>query len=644
MSDASLNVLLVEDSDDDAQLLLRELKRAGIIAKHRRVQTRVELEKALEDPPDIILCDYSLPDLDAPTALAAVRARAPDVPFIVVSGTIGEETAVEVMRAGANDYLLKQNLQRLAPAMIREVREARMRADRRRVERAREKAEASFRLIVESSPDLVVVHRDGRIVYANPTSNQRLGYDASQPLVGKPLDALVVEARRKTITPTLGPTEARGAPEQLWRRSDGKLVPVEIVTSEVDFDGEPAFLVLARDLTERDQIAAGMVEMDRMASIGVLAAGVGHEINNPLAYVLANLEFVVDEIDQIIEALAPEARARLEARIVDLRQELADTTHGAQRVRDIVCDLRTFSRGQDEKLTLVDVRQVLDSSVRMAAVQIRQRAMIEKDYADVPAVLANESRLGQVFLNLVVNAAQAMPEGAPSDNRIELVTRNDDGYVVVEIADSGTGIPPEVMARIFEPFYTTKPSGQGTGLGLSICRRIVESLGGEISVKSEVGTGTRFTVRLPSAATASERAVATPVPRTPASKRARILCVDDEPALGIALKRVLGEEHDVVVLTSAVDARDRVAAGERYDVVLCDLMMPGMNGMELHDELTRIAPAVAARMVFLTGGAFTAQARDFLASIPNRRLEKPVGVADLRSAIERVLGRDTARA
>jgi signal transduction histidine kinase len=241
--------------------------------------------------------------------------------------------------------------------------------------------------------------------------------------------------------------------------------------------------------------------MDRRAAIGILAAGIGHEINNPLAYVLANLEFVATEIDVLVGELPLEARERLEPRILDLNLALADTSQGAQRVRTIISDLRTFSRG-DEAGTLVDVRKVLDASARMAAVQIRQRATIVKRYAeDVAPVLASDSRLGQVFLNLVVNAVQALPEGgAPEQNRIELNVRDEGGFVHIEVVDTGSGIPADILPRVFEPFFTTKPVGQGTGLGLGICRRIVAELGGDIGVTSKVGVGTRFLVRLPHAA------------------------------------------------------------------------------------------------------------------------------------------------
>ena len=638
-----LRVLLVEDSDDDAALVLRELRRGDFDVSVQRVQTAPTLQEALAGEYDVVLCDYTMPTLDAPSALAIVRAHDVDLPFIVVSGTVGEDTAVEVMRAGANDYLLKGNLTRLGPAIMREIRDGRARAERRRADRVRQRAEESFRLIIESSPDLIVVHRDGVILYANPTTRHRLGWgDAT--VTGEPLSAIVLahDARATRTPPRKTERDGRSAAtiEERWRCRDGQAIAVEVVHGEVVFEGEAAKLLMARDLTERNQIAAAMIEMDRMAAIGILAAGVGHEINNPLAYVLANLEFVTSELEVIVGELPRPSYERLEARILDLMQALADTNHGAQRVRAIVGDLRTFSRADDEVMSNVDVRQVLDSSIRMAAVQLRQRATIVKNYDEVPFVIANESRLGQVFLNLVVNAAQALPEGLPSENRIVLSTREDGESVVVEVADTGSGIPADVLPRIFEPFFTTKKVGQGTGLGLSICRRIVAQLGGDIAVTSG-SSGTIFVLRLPRAPAESERLVrAATAPRESRDlqgRRGRILCVDDEPALGLALKRVLVPEHDVEVMTSARDALDLVKSGERFDVLLCDLMMPTMTGMDLHRELSILDPDLARKMVFLSGGAFTARAREFLDAVPNARLEKPVGIDALRAAIDEML-------
>ncbi len=636
-----LRLLLIEDSDDDAALVLREVKRSQFDVVWERVQTAPDLEAMLARSWDIVLSDYTMPHLDAPTALEIVRRHSADLPFIVVSGTVGEDAAVEVMRSGANDYLLKDHLTRLVPAITRELRDSRLRAERRRADRARQQAEESFRLIIESSPDLIVVHREGRIVYANPKTVERLGVGVVAAIVGEPLSTIVSADNVRTPRAVSTTESGRPAPvEQRWLRQDGSAISVEVVHDDVVFEGTLATVVIARDLTERNQIAAAMIEMDRMAAIGILAAGVGHEINNPLAYVLANLEFVTSELDAIIAELPDEAKVRLEARIADLNQALADTNHGAHRVRAIVQDLRTFARGEDAVASLVDVRQILDSSVRMAAVQIRQRGEVERKYEDdLPSVLANDSRIGQLFLNLVVNAAQALPEGTPGENRIEIVARSEGQFVCVEIADTGSGIPADVLPRIFEPFFTTKPTGQGTGLGLSISRRIVMELGGDIGVTSELGKGSRFTVRLPSAASVGRASTAVLSQRPKSLRRARILCVDDEAAIGQAIKRVLVAEHDVELVTNATEALARVEAGQRFDLILCDLMMPAMSGMDLHRELVRVAPDVAARVVFLTGGAITQRARDFLEGVSNPRLEKPIGIDALRNAIAEMVQR-----
>ncbi|HEY8076066.1 MAG TPA: ATP-binding protein, partial [Labilithrix sp.] len=476
-----IRVLLVEDSADDAALVLRELARAGFDVHHERVEEAGALRTALSREWQIILCDYTMPQLDAPTALRVVREVDQDVPVIVVSGTVGEEIAVQVMRFGASDYLLKDNLRRLGPAVTRELREIRVRKDKRRHEEARRAAEESFRLIIERSPELVIVHREGNVVYANPTALARLGYRSAKELEGRSMDSIVGHASQPS------------GREQSWLRSDGATVTVEVERQTTTFDGETAVVEVARDVTERNELTAAMMEIDRMAAIGVLAAGVAHEINNPLAYVLANLEYVSGAVDELLAANHETER------YADLRQALSDMDHGAKRVRDIVQDIRTFSRVSDANVAPVDVRQVLDSSVRMASVQIRPRAKLVRRYEDVPNVLANESRLGQVFLNLVTNAAQAVPDGKIDTNRITLETRFEDGKVVVSVGDTGVGIPPDALPRLFQPFFTTKPAGHGTGLGLAISRRIVEALGGSIEVTSNPGQGTTFTVRLPPA-------------------------------------------------------------------------------------------------------------------------------------------------
>ncbi|MBI2388160.1 MAG: response regulator [Deltaproteobacteria bacterium] len=517
-----LRALIVEDVERDADLLVRELKRGGFDVTFDRVDTAEAMSLALDRQRwDIVISDYTMPRFSAPAALALVNDRKLDLPFIIVSGTIGEETAVKAMRAGAHDFMVKGEYARLIPAVEREIREAALRAERAKMQ------------------------------------------------------------------------------EQL-------------------------------------------LISERMASVGTLAAGVAHEINNPLAALIANLAFAADEIAK----LRGEARSsgcsqpQCEGSIVgiarsleEVEDPLRDARESADRIREIVRDLKTFSRSADERPGVADVRRIIESTLRMAWNEIRHRARLVKDYADLPPVQGDEGRLGQVFLNLIINAAQAIPEGRADENEIRIVTRpTGDGRVVIEVRDTGAGIPEADLTRIFDPFFTTKPIGVGTGLGLAICHRIVAAAGGRIDVDSRVGGGTTFRVHLP---VASEGFVSAPAsrPRAAPLRRGKVLVVDDEPALCTAIRRMLASDHDVVVTASGREALQRVSGGERFDAILCDLMMPEVTGMDLHAELSLVAPGQAERMIFMTGGTFTSRARDFLDEVPNPRVEKPFDRGMLRFLI-----------
>ncbi|HEY3493405.1 MAG TPA: ATP-binding protein [Polyangiaceae bacterium] len=382
-------------------------------------------------------------------------------------------------------------------------------------------------------------------------------------------------------------------------------------------------ILTVRDTTESRQTEAHLVATDRMASVGTLAAGVAHEINNPLAAVIANLELAINDVRDL--GLPQEAS--------DLMEELKDAREAAERVRLIVRDLKLFSRAEEDRRGPVDVREVLESTLRMAWNEIRHRARLIKTYDEVPTVEANEARLGQVFLNLVVNAAHAIPAGRAETNEIRLSTRWENDRVIVEIADTGTGMQPEVLKHIFTPFFSTKPAGVGTGLGLPICRRIVEDLEGEIRVTSREGIGSTFSVILP----ASERPTrvpsssrtSNPIP----SRRGRVLVIDDEPMVAMAVRRTLSGEHDVVTLNITEEALALVRSGQCFDVILCDVMMPNMTGVDFYQELERILPSEAEKIVFLTGGVFATQTREFLDQIPNVRIEKPFSPEELRAII-----------
>jgi ligand-binding sensor domain-containing protein/signal transduction histidine kinase/CheY-like chemotaxis protein len=397
---------------------------------------------------------------------------------------------------------------------------------------------------------------------------------------------------------------------------------------------------LDENLRALREAQAQLVQAGKMAAVGTLAAGVGHEINNPLAYIVSNLEYASLEVGALVRELPPEQSGE---RLKDMDRALREALHGAERVRRIVQDLKTFSRGDEEARGPVSLQAVLESAAKLAGNELRPRARLVKDFGDIPLVEGNESRLAQVFLNLVINSAQALPEGRASENEVRLVTRREGAdKVVAEVHDTGSGIPQEVLSRIFEPFFTTKPVGVGTGLGLALCHRFVTSMGGEIGVESEPGKGTVVRVTLRAAAPlAPPLPVQAPAPVAEASTprpdalRGRVLVVDDDLMVSSALRRTLGREHDVEVVVSARAALAKLVApeGAELDLILCDLMMPELTGMDLHAEVSAAAPAVAKRMVFITGGAFTPAAREFLEKVENPRVEKPFDSAKLREQV-----------
>ncbi|HEY3595368.1 MAG TPA: response regulator [Polyangiaceae bacterium] len=525
----SLRALLIDDSEEDAQVVLSALRRGGFDMQWRRVETAEGMLSALQSASwDVVLSDYSMQRFNALDALAILKEAHLDLPFIIVSATVGEEPAVEAMRLGAHDYLLKDNLARLAPAVDREVREAAVRA-------------------------------------------------------------------------------------------------------------------------ERNSMQEQLMMADRMVSVGTLAAAVAHEINNPLATLMANLEFLAQDISEFVtdaggrsttgQRPAADWLAWISARSARIAQPLGHAREAAERVRLIARDLKVFSHPDDDRRGPVDLVRVLESSVRMSWNEVRHRAHLNREYETISPVYGNEARLGQVFLNLIVNAAQAIPEGNADHNQITISTKIlDSGDTVVEIRDTGTGIAPEVLPRIFEPFFTTKPVGVGTGLGLAICRRIITMFGGEISVDSQLSRGTTVRVVLPSAPpeVIEEQAPNAGLSAPPA-RMGKILVIDDEPLLGDVLRRLFAAEHHVVADTEARVALRRMTDGERFDVVFCDLIMPVMTGYELHAELRRLAPTEADKIVFMTGGAFTPAAREFLASVPNARIEKPFDLTKVRALVRSLL-------
>jgi len=485
----------------------------------------------------------------------------------------------------------------------------------------------SYELIFEHAP-LGILHFDahGVITACNQNFVAIIGSSRSV-LVGLNMLSLPDRAMVACVRQALGGEMASYEGPYRSATAD-KTTPVSVLFAPVVEAGTITGGVgIIRDVTEAQALRERLAQSDRLAALGTLAAGVAHEINNPLTYVMSSIETAKRALD----------RDHGDGRV---GRYLETALEGADRIRRIVRDLRIFSRAEDQPRTPVDVHAVLDAAANLCGSVIRHRGRLVKRYGDVPPVWADEVRLGQVFVNVLVNAAHAIPEDAQTEHWIEVSTEAiDDGHVAIEIADNGAGIPADLLPRVFEPFVTTKPVGVGTGLGLSICHSIVTSLGGEITVDSEPGRGTAVRIVLPRATGA---AAARPLPARahsdespPALRPMRWLLVDDEPRVIEALAAILADrQHEVRIATSGAEALASLAADAHVDVVLCDVMMAGKNGLDVYEELRRQHPELEERFVFMSGGVMSAEIFADLAATGRPRVAKPFTVEQLEAVLD----------
>jgi PAS domain S-box-containing protein len=374
--------------------------------------------------------------------------------------------------------------------------------------------------LVDRLPDsITITDLEGKIIKTNRHGAALFGADDEAELIGKNAFELIAPEDRERAAKNLERTLVDGWLEHVeyrMLRKDGSTYPAELSASVIPGpDGQPlAFVATVRDVTRRKQMEARLTQADRLANLGVLAAGVAHEVNNPLTYLLLNMTRVAEDLPRIAEA-ADRCRAERACsngdgqascqakppcdyeRLNDLAKLARLAAEGGQQVKKIVNDLRTFSRTDEDKRIMVQLNDIVDNAANIAVAEAGEQIRIDKDYGDLPLIPGNEGRLGQVFLNLLLNAVYAVAEGKGTTGRIDLRTLAEGDHVTFEVSDSGAGIEPECIDRIFEPFFTTKPTGVGTGMGLTICQSIVHSHGGTIEVTSTFGKGSRFVVRLP---------------------------------------------------------------------------------------------------------------------------------------------------
>ena len=634
MSDV-LRLLLVEDSEADAELLARELKRAGFAVEFSRAQTASEVERALDRGPwDIIVGDNTMPGFSGTEALEIVRKRGLDIPFIFVSGTMGEDLAASALEAGAGDALAKGDLRRLVPVIRRELREAAERRTRRETEAA---LRASYAALVEQAP--LGIYRStaaGRFVSANPALARILGYDSPSDLLSLDMASDVYvdrDERRRLVDQDTYTNQVYEELEANWKKKDGTRIRVQLsVRAQREADGRVEFYeAFVRDITNQRQMEAQLSQAQKMEAIGRLAGGVAHDFNNLLTVILSYSDLLLEDL--------PAGSAD--------RDDVAQIKKAAQGASELTRQLLAFSRQQVLQPKVVDLNMAVSGIERLLARVLREDIQLRCTLAaDTGTIRVDPGQLEQVIMNLAVNARDAMPNGG----MLTIETANVDmdewylaghplakpgRYVMLAVTDTGMGMDAVTQARIFEPFFTTKEVGKGTGLGLATVQGIVQQSGGFIWVYSEPDHGTVFKIYLPRVdepVSVDDATVAEDVRGTET-----ILVVEDVAAVRAVTREML-QRYGYTVL----DAGDgttalRVAAehGGPIHLLLTDVVMPDMSGRDLAERFQ--AMPAPPKVLFMSGYTDDAVVRHGILRAGIAYLQKPFTPMSLARKVRGVL-------
>ncbi|MBZ5542916.1 MAG: response regulator [Acidobacteriia bacterium] len=631
-----LRALIIEDSEDDADLLLRELRRGGYDVTYERVETAAAMQQALSRKAwDIVLSDYRMPQFTGLAALELLKGSRIDLPFIIVSGTIGQDVAVAAMKAGAHDYLMKGELARLGPAIARELREA---ADRRAHKRA-EEALVRLHQAVDASGEVVfMTDREGIITLINPEFTRLYGYTQDE-VVGKVTPRIL---KSGTMQPeeyadfwrTI--LEKRVAHSEIANQTkDGKLVTVESSANPIlDERGNiTGFLAIQRDVTARKQLEDQLRQAQKMEAIGRLAGGVAHDFNNLLTIIAGYGQLILEQL--------PEKDAS--------RLHVMEVLKAAERATSLTRQLLAFGRRQ------VLAPRVLDLNAVIADTEKMLRRLIGEDVElvaipgrDLGHVKADPGQIEQVILNLAVNARDAMPGGGrltieTSDVVLDEVYADQHVsvrpglYVMLAVSDTGCGMSPETQAHLFEPFFTTKEKGKGTGLGLATVYGIVKQSGGYIWVYSELGQGTTFKVYLPKILEPVEARQMLPTESASAGGSETILLVEDDSSVRSLVHAVL--EPRGYKLLVARDGNDALFLCEQHkgpiNLLLTDVVMPGMSGRELAERLSPLHREM--KVLYMSGYADNAIVHHGVLDANVRFVQKPFSPPALAKRVRLVL-------
>jgi PAS domain S-box-containing protein len=628
-----LRVLILEDCEADAKLMVRELCQAGFDLTWQRVQTESDFLAQLDLAPEVILSDFSMPQLDALCALRVLHQRGPDIPFLIVSGTISGEVAVATMQEGADDYLLKDRLERLGPAVRNALEKHRLcRAEHQAVLQMRLQATA----MAAVANAIVITDRQGTILSVNPAFTTITGYTEGEVLGRNPRilkSGRQDEAFYRTLWQTiLAGTVWRG--ELVNRRKDGSLYDEEQTITPVRNDRNEIthFVGIKQDITERKRLEEQYRQAQKMEAIGQLAGGVAHDFNNLLS--------IINGYGELLLSQLPAGKPTRDL----VRQILAAGNRAATLTRQLLALSRktlVVPKVLDLKAVVADLEKMLHRVIREDV-----RLVVVSD-PEVAAVKADPGQIEQVLMNLVVNAHDAMPQGGQLTIEVRN-TEQDESYarnyldarpgphVLLAVSDTGCGMDQATMARIFEPFFSTKGE-RGTGLGLATVHGIIKQSGGHVTVHSEVGQGSTFKVYLPRVEEKPSSGKSHPGIAVVQRGCETVLLVEDEDGVRTLARHIL-ERCGYTVLEACDGAEAVWSAGQhqgRIDLLLTDVVMPGMSGRQVAEHLAARHPET--RVLFLSGYTDDAVVRHGIIEGEAAFLQKPFNPASLTAKVREVL-------
>jgi PAS domain S-box-containing protein len=625
-------VLFVDDCVDDVQLAIRVLQKAGFAILQHVVETREQFEEALSAGGyDLVLCDYRLPGWSGADVLAAVRDSGRELPVVLVTGTLGEETAVEMIKLGAADFVLKQRLSRLPLATERALREKQIREERRRAE---ERLNLFGRILEASTEAIAILTPEGYFSEQN-AAHQALTEYSIEELRGHTPALLVGDAYFQKHWKAVLSGGGRGNESRIWTKS-GREKIVEASVFAINSDaGQMLWLVaIVRDVSERQRLQEQLRQAVKMEAVGRLAGGVAHDFNNLLSVIIGYSELMLERRNsaELLERGAREIRK------------------AADRAASLTRQLLAFSRQQVLAPRILDLNDVIaeikDLLLRMLGEDVE---LVVRPAEGLDRMRADPGQIGQVIMNLAANSRDAMPEGgrfiietanAMVDETFSVQHANmpPGPYVVLSVTDTGTGMTPEIRAHIFEPFFTTKETGKGTGLGLATVYGIVKQSGGYIWVSSELGQGTTFKVYLPRVDASPERAQPAAAPVANCRGSETLLVVEDEEGVRTLVRDYLQTSGYTVLEAGRGEEALRIAcehAGE-ISLMITDVVMPGMNGRELAERMTLLRPDM--KVLYMSGYAEAAVYRKGILEPGAPFLQKPFGPPDLGRKVRDVLG------